>query len=102
MIPTTFEGENLYANSTALERETRKQEIMAIMQAFAYFRGRSDQFRHEDSSSSGGFWLLDENQTAINRSAISEILSVSLQILGCELIIFDCTRLLGGKSSLET
>ena len=59
VVATTYVGENLLAQWSDEEREARKQEIMALVDAYCHFTGRSGQFRHQMASDYGGFWLTD-------------------------------------------
>ena len=77
LIPTTFIGEDLYAKWTPEEREARKEEIKALVQAYNHFTNRTDNYRDANASDYGGFWLLSERQAALMRSAVSEIIGVS-------------------------
>ena len=93
VTPTTFKGEDLLSKWTPEEREARKQEIIALAQAYTYFTGRNDRFRHEEASDYGGFWLLDDNQTSILRSAITEIIGVSREThmnINHDSVLLDC------------
>lgn len=78
VVSTTYEGVNKWAIQTPEQRVARAEEVLAIARAYAYFTGRTDQYRHEEASNYGGFWLLDGEQTSILRSAVAELVGVSL------------------------
>ena len=81
LIPTTFDGEDLLAKWTPEEREARKEEIKAMVQAYNHFTDRTDNYRDESASDYGGFWLLSERQASVMRSAVGEIIGVSQEFL---------------------
>lgn len=76
IVETTYKGENLLKTWTPEQREARIQELVALAEQFTLSENR-DTYRGENPSSHGGFELRDPEQTAILRSAITEIIAVS-------------------------
>ena len=77
IVATTYQGENLLLTWSDEEREARKQELLEKAAAFTPFTDVSGDHRADTAGYSGGFELRDNAQTALLRSAVGEIISVS-------------------------
>ena len=78
LVATTYEGENQLLTKSEAEIAALKEECFAKAAALRPFTERTDTFRHDKASSSGGFELRDGDQTSLLRSAATEIIAVSI------------------------
>ena len=82
IVSTTFKYENFWAKWTEEEKEARAQEIIALAQTWSPLTDRTDAYRSELASGYGGFELRDDQITSTLRSAVGEIIAVSIAQLG--------------------
>ena len=78
IVATTFKYENLWAKWTEEQKEARAQEIITLAQTWSPLTDRTDAFRSELASGYGGFELRDDQITSTLRSAVGEIIAVSI------------------------
>ena len=77
IVATTYQDEDRWSGRTPEELKQRQEELLELAKKWKVFSERTDQFRSEKASSSGGFELRDDAQTSILRSAVGEIIGVS-------------------------
>ncbi len=78
IVATTTVEEPIWMNSTEEQKQARLQEVIAAANKLSPFTDRTDAHRSEDASGSGGFELRDDEQTRILKSAVGEIVAVSV------------------------